>query len=262
MAILEYIHGQGAVTVASTHYPEIKTFALSTPGFRNGAMAFDRQNLKPLFRLIIGQAGESQALWIAAKLGMLPVVLAKAEMHLQGKGRNTDGTVSKESVSVEMAVESAPPQMPELEAESGASDTGNVYNPMEFRPEHGPVPVKDLTDNRHTRGVDFPKQENAQAKVKQPSLQVGDLVNIPFLEEKGVVCTLPDAKGRMRVLVRGKKMDIPVKRVQLLIPAGELYPEDYDLNIVLLSKEERRLKHQMERKHTPGVTRVMSPEEQ
>ena len=91
---------------------------------------------------------------------------------------------------------------------------------------------------------------------------MGDLVNIPFLEEKGVVCTLPDAKGRMRVLVKGKKMELPVKRVQLLIPAGELYPEDYDLNIVLLSKEDRRLKRQMKRKHMPGVTRALAPEEQ
>jgi DNA mismatch repair protein MutS2 len=238
MAILEYIHERGAVTVASTHYPEIKTFAMETPGFRNGAMAFDREQLRPLYRLIIGLPGESQALWIAAKLGMLPQVLTKAEMHLQGKGRGEKGTISKEeSDLIEMEAEIVPPEIPKLENE--------------------PLLAEIYPANENN----MPKQEDTPPKVKERPLQVGDLVNIPFLEEKGVICTLPDSKGRLRVLVRGKKMDIPVKRVQLLIPAGELYPEDYDLNIVLLSKEERRLKHQMERKHTPGATRVLQPEE-
>lgn len=52
------------------------------------------------------------------------------------------------------------------------------------------------------------------------------------------------------------------KRVKLLIPAEELYPDNFDLNIVLLSKEERKLKHRMERDLLHGVERIVPPEEQ
>jgi hypothetical protein len=92
-------------------------------------------------------------------------------------------------------------------------------------------------------------------------LQVGDLVQIPSMEEKGIVCTLPDAKGRIRVLIKGKKMEIAAKRVKLQIRAEQLYPEDYDLDIVLLSWKERRLKKQMAKGHAHGTMREIPPEE-
>ena len=91
---------------------------------------------------------------------------------------------------------------------------------------------------------------------------IGDRVTIPFLNEQGVVAGNPDSKGRIRVLVKGKKMELPVKRVKRSIPAEELYPDDYDLNIVLLSKEERKMKHRMERGLLHGVERIIPPEEQ
>ncbi|TCL76893.1 MutS2 family protein [Hydrogenispora ethanolica] len=219
-AILEYLYQRGAVTLASTHYPEIKQYALTAPGFRNGAMAFDRQNLKPLYRLVVGQPGASQALWIAAKLGMFPEILANAEARLAGAS------------SLRQPDPAAPP-------EASALPDG----PVEPAPPAASAPPEAVTP-------------------AGPAVKIGDMVSVPFLAEKGVVCTAPDAKGRIRVLIKGKKMELPLQRVELLIPAEQLYPADYDLNIVLLTKEERRLKHQMGRKHLPGVARVVSPEEQ
>lgn len=224
-AILETLYELGAITVASTHYPEIKHFAQTTVGFKNGAMAFDRQNLQPLYRLSIGRPGESQAFWIAAKLGMPRLVLDKAEQRLDGKS----------SLVSEPEVDPPQPDTPEFPA-------------IEAFPVPAPPPVVE------------PPGSNEPAR--EATIKVGDLVSVPSLGEKGVVCSTPDAKGRIRVLIKGKKAELPVKRLQLLIPAEKLYPEDYDLNIVLLSKEERRRKHQMERKHVPGATRIISPEEQ
>ncbi len=230
IAILDHLYEKGGVTVASTHYPEIKHYALVAPGFKNGCMAFDRDNLKPLYRLIIGQPGESNALWIAAKLGMPQAVLKKAEQQLENyhyeKTFVNNYRLSPESKRVELNP---------LPAES------------EVRPEQ-----------------DFERQIAPQQTIVKDQLnfKAGDLVKIPFLKEQGVVCSPPDSKGKIRVLVKGKKMELSAKRVQLHIPAEQLYPANYDLNTVLLSKEERRQKHLLERKHSPGVSRVVSEDEQ
>ncbi|MGE5582241.1 MAG: endonuclease MutS2 [Bacillota bacterium] len=219
MAILGFLFEQGAITVASTHYPELKQFAVNNPGFKNGCMTFDRINLQPLYRLNIGRPGESNALWIAEKLGLPAKVLEKAKSLLQPELMETD-----------LPVESNLP----------------VYNPPEF-----PVAESRMT-----------KAGEPVVKTEAAALQIGDLVSIPYLGEKGVVCTAPDAKGRIRVLVKGKKMDIQLKRVKLLIPAAQLYPENYDLNTIFLSKEDRKLKKQMRKRHQPGISRVITAEEQ
>ncbi|MDD2504573.1 MAG: DNA mismatch repair protein MutS, partial [Clostridia bacterium] len=70
VSILEELTGKNCLFVATTHYPEIKDFAKSTPGLINARMAFDRRTLQPLYRLETGEAGESCALYIAKRLGM------------------------------------------------------------------------------------------------------------------------------------------------------------------------------------------------
>ncbi len=230
IAILEYLHEKGGITVASTHYPEIKFYALQAPGFRNGSMAFDREKLKPLYRLIIGQPGESNALWIAAKLGMPQTVLNKAEKQLQEYN-------SEKASTVDYSL------LPELDLVEETTLV-EVNKPTEGQLSNGQVKVEQ------------------QPEKIQPKLKIGDLVQIPFLNEQGIVCSPPNSKGKLRVLVKEKKMELPVKRVQLAIPAEQLYPENYDLNIVLLGKEQRRQKHQLERKHVPGLSRIVSEDEQ
>jgi DNA mismatch repair protein MutS2 len=231
IAILEHIYEKGALTVASTHYPEIKQYALTKPGFKNGCMAFDRENLRPLYRLILGRPGESNALWIAAKLGMAPEVLNRARQELVKDSPEYPAVIC--GVSPAPIEKSGPLELP--------------ADPTVNSPENPPEPEA-------ARDVPVEKQ------VGRP-LQVGDLVTIPSMDEKGIVCTLPDAKGRLRVLVKGKKIEVGVKRVKLQIPAEELYPEDYDLDIVLLSKEDRKLKKRIAKGQAHGVMREVKPEE-
>lgn len=79
MAILERLRRQGCLFLVTTHYPEIKTYAQEAEGVTNARMAFDRESLKPLYRLEMGTAGESCALYIAKKLGMPQDMLDYAE---------------------------------------------------------------------------------------------------------------------------------------------------------------------------------------
>lgn len=70
VAVLEKLRESGCLFLVTTHYPEVKTYAETTPGIVNARMAFDRDDLKPLYRLEMGESGESCALYIAKRLGM------------------------------------------------------------------------------------------------------------------------------------------------------------------------------------------------
>ena len=69
-AVLKELHGKGALVVATTHLTEIIGFVQREPGMVNAAMAFDRQKLAPLYRLTVGEPGESHALEIASRYGL------------------------------------------------------------------------------------------------------------------------------------------------------------------------------------------------
>ncbi|MBS7528264.1 endonuclease MutS2 [Fusibacter paucivorans] len=78
IAILETIYNRGAITLSSTHYSKIKEYSELHPGFMNASMDFDRTTLKPLYKLLIGVSGDSNALWISKELGLPDKVLDRA----------------------------------------------------------------------------------------------------------------------------------------------------------------------------------------
>lgn len=77
-SVLEEIYNKGSVMLATTHYSEIKDFAKNHEGFINGSMEFDINTLKPLYKLNIGKAGESNAFLIALRLGMDNKIIERA----------------------------------------------------------------------------------------------------------------------------------------------------------------------------------------
>lgn len=82
VAIMDEMYRKGALVVATTHYGEVKRFAQEHEDFIPAAMAFDQESLSPLYRLIVGQVGESQALWIAQKMNLSATVLEKAQQYI------------------------------------------------------------------------------------------------------------------------------------------------------------------------------------
>ncbi|MGE6547863.1 endonuclease MutS2 [Bacillus mycoides] len=85
ISILEEFYLVGCITIASTHYGEIKRFSEMHDDFMNAAMQFNSETLEPLYKLVIGKSGESNALWIANKMNVREHVLQRAKEYMGNK---------------------------------------------------------------------------------------------------------------------------------------------------------------------------------
>ncbi|MBS5307583.1 MULTISPECIES: endonuclease MutS2 [Clostridium] len=90
IAILEECYHKGCITVASTHYGEIKNFSKEHPDFENAAMEFKKDTLEPLYKLSIGKSGDSNALYISKKMGIDDNIIEKARKYIDSKEYNYD----------------------------------------------------------------------------------------------------------------------------------------------------------------------------
>lgn len=94
-AMLKALMKKGARVIATTHYAELKAFALDTPGVSNACVEFDTATLKPTYRLLVGMPGRSNAFTISQKLGLDPQVVADARAMLHEKDRRFDTMLSR-----------------------------------------------------------------------------------------------------------------------------------------------------------------------
>lgn len=88
IAILEEVYHKGCITVATTHYGEIKNFSEHHPDFENAAMEFRKETLEPLYKLNIGKTGDSNALYISKKMGILDKIIEKTRRYIESKDYN------------------------------------------------------------------------------------------------------------------------------------------------------------------------------
>ena len=204
IAILEELKRTGCLFLVTTHYPEVKEYAKHTESIVNARMTFDQETLQPTYQMIIGEAGESCAFYIADRLGMPKEMLQTAVRYAYG-----ESAVSK----------------------------------YQFRNEKNNL--------EHHRSNKIRKTVKNKKDIKlQEKFRRGDSVMV-FPDKKiGIVCETMNDKGVLRVQMPDKKIWINHKRVRLQVAASELYPEDYDFSIIFDTVENRKKRHDMERKYT------------
>lgn len=222
IAILEKIYQAGAVLLATTHYSEIKAFATTQSGFTVGCMEFDINTLQPLYRMRIGQAGESNALLIALRLGLDKELIERAHKLAYHE--------QKEYTATAVAT-------PEL-------TQGELQQDKESQHFQQHVTIDAINNNNKAA-------KSAQNNIKY---KVGDAVYISSMGCTGIVYEQANGRGEVGVLIKKQKFKINHKRLSLNIDAAELYPENYDMSIVLDSKDNRKKRKLMSKRHVEGVT--------
>ena len=207
IAILEELRKSGAIFLVTTHYPEVKEYAAKAEDIVNARMTFDRETLCPTYQMVIGEAGESCAFYIADRMGMPNEMLKVAISAAYG----------------EDAVKSYKFQKPD----------NNLVK-------------------KNTSGISKsskPKNKGALGT----KFKIGDSVLVYPEKKIGIVCEPVNEKGVMRVQLPNKKIWINYKRVKLQVEAAALYPEEYDFSILFDTVENRKKRHEMQRKYTDAV---------
>ena len=94
ISILSHLHAQGIRTIATTHYSELKLFALSTEGIENACCEFDIESLRPTYRLLIGIPGKSNAFAISSKLGLPSYIIEAAKGQIDQSAQDFEALLS------------------------------------------------------------------------------------------------------------------------------------------------------------------------
>lgn len=226
VAVLEELRKRGCLFLVTTHYPEVKEYGERTEGVINARMAFDKESLKPLYRLELGEAGESCAFYIARRLGM-------AEETLETAWKAAYGSGERNKRSLPDLMETSRPQTME----------GGSLDKSKKRPQKSRIRSKEDAHN--------------SCKVKAEEIKgrfsMGDSVMVYPQRKLGIVYEPADDKGDVGVQIQKKKMRINYKRLQLKVAAAEMYPADYDFSIIFDTVENRKARHQMDRKFVPGL---------
>ena len=204
IAILEELKKRGGLFLVTTHYPEVKEYAKKQGEIVNARMTFDKETLRPTYQMVIGEAGESCALYIADRLGMPNEMLRTAVRAAYGEDALRAWNFQKE----------------------------------EKKPEN------------KTAGKIIRRKEKKRGKELEEKYHIGDSVMVYPEKKIGIVCQGINEKGVLRVQLPGKKIWINHKRVKLHVKASELYPEDYDFSIIFDTVENRKIRHNMDRKYT------------
>lgn len=244
IAILEELNRKGANIVVTTHFNELKAFAAATPGFLNARMEFDKDTLQPLYRLTIGEAGESYALQIAQQLGIPGNVIERSQQLVASQQRpGSKGLWS-----------------------SYEADQGKALGAAGDKRESKPLPTDQplAAEAAEPEGSSVPgaqKEEEASAD-KRVSFEIGDAVYVTSLGRRGIVYDKRDALGMVGVMIQKQKMRINHKRLKPYLTKEELYPEDYDYDIIFESKDTRKKRKLMSKRHVEGLTIIHKEEEQ
>ena len=256
MSILTFLHNMKTRTMATTHYSELKLFALSTPGVENASCEFNVETLSPTYRLLIGIPGKSNAFAISKKLGLPDYLIEQAKENLGQEQLSFEDVISDlENTRTALEKEQTEAEQYKLEIKklrerlSRQSDNLDEKRERQIREANEEAKrivqeakafadetirqVNKITDSSSIRKELEAERQKAgerlnalndklayrtpSGKKTSPSeFHIGDAVKVLSLNVNGTVSTLPNAKGDMYVQMGILRSLVNVKDVELI----------------------------------------------
>lgn len=253
IAVIKYLHALGVRTCVTTHYSELKVFALTSEGVENASCEFDVETLRPTYRLLIGVPGKSNAFAISKRLGLPDYIINEAKEVLSHEDVRfedviTELEISKKSVAVEQErAEQYRKEAQRLRAEAEKQkqklecQREKIIQEAHEKAQRVVSDAKDEADaivkeirKLQKDGANLNKIDEKRKKLKEKltsmdkgavrnsaahevpkELHIGDRVYIHSLAQSGTVTALPDSTGNVMIKTGIMKVKIGIEDLSL-----------------------------------------------
>ena len=256
ISILSFLHRMQSRCIATTHYSELKVFALNEPGVENASCEFDVATLSPTYRILIGVPGKSNAFAIAGKLGLPDYIISEADTHLEKDAKdfedlltrleNDRQIIEKDKLSIqkykreieslkrhydkqeenltakkEKILEDARESARKIleEAKETADDTIKNINKIASGAGLGSALEEQRTRLRESINKNTKSVEVRKPtnKLKKPKeLKLGDSVHVISLNLDGIVSSLPNQNGNLFVQMGILRSQVNISDIALV----------------------------------------------
>lgn len=254
ISILSRLHSFGIRTIATTHYSELKLFALSTAGVENASCEFDVATLRPTYRLLIGVPGKSNAFAISKKLGLPDYIIDDAKAAIGASDEAFEDVISDledrrknmenqeaEAARLRLKIESLKNELSEKQ-ERLEAQKARILQDAKDEARRILQDAKDSADKAiralNKAGVSVSKEAEAERsalrekiaktsggfglntkkndKLRSSDLHIGDGVRVLSMNLNGIVSTLPDQKGNLFVQMGILRSQVNISDIELL----------------------------------------------
>ena len=255
ISVLNHLKNKGAKTIATTHYTELKKFALTTKGVQNASMEFDVETLSPTYRLVIGVPGKSNAFEISKKLGLSPKIIEHARRFIEEgdaafedvissieESRKKAEDDSRKAAALRIEMEKQKERMDSQEAKLKAQREKYLEEAREearlivddaresiaqiqksIEDAAASDSARRAADEGRRRLSELRKEYVPKAKhvvnYDQPApedIKPGVRVNVLSVDQKGTVLDAPDKNGDMQVQVGALKLKVNISGITLV----------------------------------------------